>query len=492
MEEKKEKLFIILPYLKTSSAVNIRGVTFRNSSDIDNLDSETKENICILLSMFFLKDNLQIKEMSYALLEIDKNSKGEILQILIEIHELIAYLYSSPHPTFLNPFLTKEHANLYIFRLKQVSQYILWPDNNVINVSPNIDLPIPDKRREVPAYEGSINNESVFWVAKGSRIYPPSTHFWLNIPQDLCRDIEMRLASVYNRSLNYLIKGTGGKSREVENRIFTALKWYNRSVSIDVSDDVAILSLAVAFESLLGLEPGEKVTKRFKEAVTILVGPINKLDSWLDQFYDIRSDIVHEGNSENYLFIIEKKNKKNGSKYRSLVSYGRLVFKICLGSIIYGSEIAHQIGLSSIFITNKERFQRICKYLTNNTDNPTKAILSVRQDIIDIDAFKFVPEDKIDIETILSSLKYIFKAFIDTTPQMPDDIISYMNAYILENDDTYYEQLYIIEKLSKLIESDVIYKNNKREDDLFYYVSLLIKVTWEYTFMYYYKLIEDE
>ncbi|MBI3913389.1 MAG: hypothetical protein HY327_04280 [Chloroflexi bacterium] len=78
-------------------------------------------------------------------------------------------------------------------------------------------------------------------------------------------------------------------AREQDNgladRLLTAITWYNRSITIDADEDVALVNLAIAFESLLGLEPGENITKRFTEAVVLLVGGIPRLGSWLTQFY---------------------------------------------------------------------------------------------------------------------------------------------------------------------------------------------------------------
>jgi len=97
-----------------------------------------------------------------------------------------------------------------------------------------------------------------------------------------------------------------GESRlgAIEDRIFVALKWYNRSNSINVSDETALLHLAIAFESLLSLEQAPQITQRFKESVRLLVGPVPKLESWADQFYDARSRIVHEGSGTDLVFLL--------------------------------------------------------------------------------------------------------------------------------------------------------------------------------------------
>jgi hypothetical protein len=62
-------------------------------------------------------------------------------------------------------------------------------------------------------------------------------------------------------------------------------------------DSEAILSLAVAFEALLGLSKDAK-TDRFVDAISLLLGRLTRLSIWAEQFYTVRSDVAHEGRTE--------------------------------------------------------------------------------------------------------------------------------------------------------------------------------------------------
>ena len=73
-------------------------------------------------------------------------------------------------------------------------------------------------------------------------------------------------------------------------RLLTSLNWYNRTLLSDIDDDITLVNLSIAFECLLGLEQGNKVTERFKETVNVLLGGFPRLDSWLSQFYHARSE----------------------------------------------------------------------------------------------------------------------------------------------------------------------------------------------------------
>ena len=71
-----------------------------------------------------------------------------------------------------------------------------------------------------------------------------------------------------------------------------------------ISESEALVHLAIALESLLKVPSGERLTERFKDAVLTLVGPIPRLDSWLDQFYTARSKAVHEGVPHELMFSL--------------------------------------------------------------------------------------------------------------------------------------------------------------------------------------------
>ena len=58
-----------------------------------------------------------------------------------------------------------------------------------------------------------------------------------------------------------------------------------------------------------------------------------RLDIWARQFYDTRSQIVHEGYAQQLRFVATDSRKvSEGPLYQSLLSYGRQVFQLCLGT----------------------------------------------------------------------------------------------------------------------------------------------------------------
>lgn len=474
--------FVVLPYLKTSGPVCIRGISFKSNEDLTGLSDEAKEHLGKLLKLFYLKEDLQIESMTYAFKDLENSSQNEdeFLQRLFEAQALIAYLYSAPHPAFLDPFLTKEHANIYNFRPKQVSKYLIWPNNNVVNLSSE-KIELTEKDHFVSGYECVLNNEAHMWVTESSRLYPPPAHFWLNISQDLYRDFQDGYIKKQNPMFSKIFL-RGERLTDTENRIFTALRWYNRSITINITEEVALMNLAIAFESLLGLEQGEQVTRRFKDSVSLLVGKVNRLDSWLEQFYNARSEIVHDGYTTNFLFDVEykSKNKRSGLNYRSLVSYGRIIFKICLSSIVHGAETARELGLASLFITNKERFENICRELKQIHEDPLEQLLSLNKLIQEIDTYQFVGENNLEVKLVVASAKLVIEAFLKCNQTVSDELLSKMNQLVHMQSEELKQSVSLIHEIAQKVDHEEIAKPYNT-DGPFYLVALLLKSILYYT-----------
>jgi len=485
--------FVVLPYLKTSEAITVRGVQFRCSTDLGSLPVSTQQHLSTLFSMFFLKDELRIKQMSYAYFNLDNAKDFDVInKRLSEVHQLLAYLYSSPHPTLLDPFLKEEHANLHIFTPEPISQYLIYPeDRNLECVSSEFPYPRPDKRHEMPGYTGTLNNGSITWVTKGSRIYPPSGHFWLNLSQDLYPDLLSGSSSSHGGGVWSLLETGEPRLGPIEDRIFVALKWYNRSNSIYVSDEAALLHLAIAFESLLSLEQAPQITQRFKESVRLLVGPVPKLETWADQFYDARSRIVHEGSGADLVFYAMRAGSKLSAQYRSLVALGRSIFRICLNAVVAGADMACKTGLASLLTTNQERFENICKVLTNVKPDFPDALMSLRKEITDIDEYKFVPEDNLKIDTMLTANRLAAQYFISKNPNVSPELLSLLSnlANTTPSSDGFIE-LEAITQIANQIGAYDSAQHTSPMDDAELVFSLTRSVH-HYTFMRYYALKEQ-
>jgi hypothetical protein len=182
----------------------------------------------------------------------------------------------------------------------------------------------------VPGYVAIRNRTTQFWVAEGSRIFPELPHITLNFSQDLFDNLQELSSHAHNWALAWLYASRHDESPEIRTRVFVSLEWYLRSCRESIVETEALADLAIALESLLRIRHGEGLTERFKDAVLTLLGPVPRLDSWLDQFYTARSKAVHEGTAPDLLFYplekdLLKKQRKEGAPlipHRSLIEYG--------------------------------------------------------------------------------------------------------------------------------------------------------------------------
>jgi hypothetical protein len=345
---------------------------------------------------------------------------------------------------------------------------------------------------EIDGYEGSLNNKSYFWVTGGSRIFPPCAHLWLNISQDLYLDFGLRIADsrCYRPVIEYF--ATAKKTDDLGERILTALAWHNRSIEIDIDESVALANLAIAFESLLGLRQGDELTERFKEAVSLLVGDIPRLDSWLTQFYKARSQIVHRGWSDSLMFVATDDPKKTRnsteSEYRSLASYGRQVFQVCVAAVLTGAKIAERLKLASLLVTNEQRLEKICKILRGN-GSPAERIRSASQEVFDVETYQFVTEKGLRVEHLIGAMKLMITAYLDSTPNESPELIKRMGEFASVDASDHYNALELLRGVRDSIGSHGMSQSDPPRD-LHCIVASLVGSVWHYTLLYYLQLTE--
>src|ERR1019366_6725110 len=319
-EETVGSAVAVFPYLKTTDSIRLGSFTFRSTDDLSGLTEEQAAHVREVSAMLFLQDDLRIRSASCAVCPaLDYASESPSLVELYNIQTIVAYAYGSPQPPSVGPLFQFEQASLVIFRPDLVSLFLVRPQHHVEStseVSPDL---APDQFQRVGGYYGLYNFRHHFWVAKGSRVYSPVPHLGLNIAQDFASDLDQCFRTPHHHLLPQLLRqpasGTAG-------RVLTSLEWYNRANSLMGDDQTAMIHLAVAFETLLGL-PRDAKTDRFLDAVSLLLGRIDRLALWAAQFYAARSEVAHEGRTTRFYFSPTTKTLSTDSPlYGSLLGYG--------------------------------------------------------------------------------------------------------------------------------------------------------------------------
>lgn len=472
----------VFPFLKTGEPVRLGSFTFRSTHDTTDLSAEDAVHVQQIAEMLFLQDDLRIRSAAYALLPaLDLDKADPWLPELEHLQAIVAYCYSAPHPTLGDSFLNFEQASLAIFSPEQVSIFLVRPDHHVEATSPTSTL-TPDQWHRVPGYQGRYNFRHPFWVATGSRLYPPVPHIGLNISQDLAYDLGGFFRSTEHHLLPELLRLPATETAE---RVLRALTWYNRANALTSDDDRAIIDLAVAFETLLAL-PRDAKTDRFVDAVSLLLGRVTRLNHWAEQFYDTRSDIVHEGRTERLYFMpAKKKNQADSPLYQPLLAYGRQIFQLCVSTLLLGAHLGARAGLRDKLVTNQERFELICKTLGDESLKIVDRFAAIEETIALANEFRSVRETGPLIETMVGAVqcaaRYLLICSDSLEPVFKQRIENLAGA---KRSRDWYEALSAIQALNDL----KAHPADSRSPEAI--TVRLAEVVWDRTFMHYFWLKE--
>lgn len=481
----KNYSFAVFPFLKTRGAVSIGHLTFRSTDDTDGLSSEQAACVNEIASMLFLQDNFRIRSSSYAVIPfVDLSHPETDVEYLMNVQAVVAYCYASPRHEFGDLFLSFEHASMAIFTPGQVVVYLVRPDFHVDAVEPTSDL-VADHRREVAGYAGLYNFRHPFWVAKGSRLYGPKPHLTLNHSQDLCFDLDRATAARADyRLLSELLRKP---DTQTSSRIFTAVRWFNAANNEANDHATAIVNLSIAFEALLSL-PADKKTDRLTDAISLLLGRIPRLDIWARQFYDARSRIVHEGRAQQLRFVVTDLRKvREGPLYQSLLSYGRQVFQLCLGTLLVGAELAEKAGLEETLVTNQERFQKMCKVLADKTIPTSERLERIAPIVSATQQYRFVPESDLQLETMIGAARLAAKALLEHDEAISQELKEHLEQLTTaKRTDDHSQELDALQALDSILHD----KSVPAETSGGQAVRDLVQVVWEYVFMLYFWLKE--
>ncbi|MGD0158524.1 MAG: hypothetical protein ABSB50_20730 [Terracidiphilus sp.] len=475
----------IFPYLKTSGPVTIGGIEFRSTDDTSELPSAISTSVQQLASMMFLQDDFRVASASYAVLPyVDLDEIGEALDPLQRVQSVIAYCYAAPHPTLGNTFLQAEHATCVVSVHAMVSLLQVQPQHHV-TPKPAVVENVLDR---VPGLRCLSNFKHHFSITSDSRIYPPVPNMWLNISQDLAADFGQSFP--FSRSYRALLLLLHQPRNPIADRIFTAIKWFNLSNSIDSEQEAAIIQLSVAFEALLQLPEAERKTDRLADSVSLLLGRIPRLDEWVRQFYDARSEIAHEGKAHQLRFVAkEGKSRANGPLYHSLLNYGRQVFQLCLSAVLFGSELAQDTGLAEKLITNQQRFELLCKLFSNEAKSAKDRFDDSAESVYAIDRYTFVGESGLELDTMLGALQLAARTLLELEADDGDAFLSRLKSFV--NVKRTPDQFDMLDELSRLSAMATSVWQAGVLPSPKHQVLTLVHVVWNYSFMYYFRLKKE-
>lgn len=483
----KNYSFAVFPFLKTHGKVPIGRLTFRSTDDTDGLSGDQAACVGEIANMLFLQDNLRIRSASYAVVPfIDLNHPTADVAHLMNVQAVVAYCYASPRHEFGDLFLSSEHASMAIFTPGLVLRSLVRPDFHVDMVGLPSDLGA-NNRGEVEGYTGLYNFRHPFWVAKGSRLYGPKPRLTLNHSQDMCFDLDHTAAARVDYRL--LIELLNKPDIQISSRVFTAVQWFNAANNKANDDAAAIVNLSIAFEALLSLPVGEK-TDRLTDAISLLLGRIPRLDIWARQFYDARSQIVHEGRGQQLRFVATDSPKVGGGQqYQSLLSYGRQILQLCLGTLLVGAELAESAGLEEKLVTNQERFQKICMVLADKSTGAQERFECIAPIVVAIQQYHSVPESGLLLETMIGATKLAAKTLLEHDEVIMQDLKEHLERLTNANrTNDHFQELDALRALDSILTDQSMPIEMICSET----VRMLMKVVWNYVFMHYFWIKDHQ
>lgn len=225
-----------------------------------------------------------------------------------------------------------------------------------------------------------------------------------------------------------------------------------------------------------------------EQVLQMVLGRVERLDSWAEQFYNARSDVAHEGKTQRLHFAPQRqKSQTESALYQSHLIYGRQIFQLCVGAVLFGASLSKDAGIADKFVTNEERLQFICKTLEDQSLPVPDRFSAIAETVTLIDNFRFVGETGLLIKTLVGAMQSACKNLLlcaDTIdPALAERVGNLANA------PRSYDSHEVLAALRNLDELKIALPSDPRSPEAI--TRRLADVVWHYTYMHYYWLTEQ-
>jgi hypothetical protein len=117
--------------------------------------------------------------------------------------------------------------------------------------------------------------------------------------------------------------------------------------------------------------------------------------------------------------LLKKKVKGNKAiiPHRSLLAYGRQIFRLCVASVLAGATQVRMRGLDAALIPNADRVKEICKRLNESTP-ADKRLLSVNQEVYELrdETYDLVDPDVVAVKSVIGVVRLALQAYKEACP----------------------------------------------------------------------------
>jgi len=416
-----QPVFAIMPYVTTEEPFRVGAITFRGTNDTENLSEAERQHVARILPHFFWSDNEPIDEAVYAMINWPESREegqrhGEHLWAA---HTILTFLVAN------HVYGAPENCTLYVL----------------------IPVPAPTSPN-LPEYW--LRSPTLYMdILQATRIYPPAPYY--DKPRYETFGLSKSLGKLWQiPGLGALETFAGGGLLDNPEQtprfqtILRAMRWYNRSFSQLITEEERIIRLAVAFEVLLSRRREDRAEARIKDELKGrlwgIFGDAERLDAWVDQFYDTRSNILHEGFPREVSFVA-RPARTPGDKLllEPLAEYGQRLLRMCIETSLYGSYMAEQTNLHAWFKHDQPTLEDMCQRLRAKGASPAERFASVTNDLFGLGDgwLGYSAERGIRQETIQAVGRLLIGTYLEAHPQAESSTREMLEQVIAVDDKEY-------------------------------------------------------
>ncbi len=286
------RITAIFPYLAIAGATDLRGFQLTPALS-DGADGQP-DHVASILRMFFDGDGNPIQRATYFEADVDLGAESAFI---IEIDRLLAalafLLFDPEHPA---TSLDRGYLRVWMFEPSEQGLVVTVNLRDYIDADPARQRFYCGVSDLVPHYE-RIHVEALSYRLLSPRYWP------------------------------------GADRRRIVERLLLSMFWYGRSFGAEqgYEERTSLVNLATAFEVLFDVGDAVGKQRLILDGLEELFGVEPLLASWVRQFYDTRSQVVHEGRATDLLF------QHSGARrpHRNLVTSGQRLYRAAVEPYMY-------------------------------------------------------------------------------------------------------------------------------------------------------------
>jgi hypothetical protein len=205
-----------------------------------------------------------------------------------------------------------------------------------------------------------------------------------------------------------------------------------------------------------------------------------KFASALDRFRNRRTDRLR------FMPTVQKFTEE-GPEYQSLISYGRQIFQLCVGGLLFGSHLAQRSELHNKLTTNQERLELICKTLNDKSLDPSDRFTAMDDIVAAVDEYRYIDEPGLSVETMLGALQAAARNLLECDTSLDPAIKAQLSDLAMaKKSKDGYEILVALETWHNVMPRGPLEPRSPAG-----IMRRLTEIVWHYNFMPYFRMKKE-